>query len=107
MLAVLLLMLLLWRLACFILATCLVTSSECPLPTPHFLPTLLTTIPAARLFSLLAPEQDPNEILHKYGADALRLYLINSPVVRAEPLRFKVWGFGVWDLKIWMGGGGS
>jgi isoleucyl-tRNA synthetase len=29
------------------------------------------------------------EILTKYGADALRLYLINSPVVRAEPLRFR------------------
>ena len=26
---------------------------------------------------------DPNEIFDKYGADALRLYLINSPVVRA------------------------
>jgi isoleucyl-tRNA synthetase len=32
---------------------------------------------------------DPSEIVTKYGADALRLYLINSPVVRAEPLRFK------------------
>ena len=32
---------------------------------------------------------DPNEVINKYGADALRLYLINSPVVRAEPLRFK------------------
>lgn len=32
---------------------------------------------------------DPNKILSEYGADALRLYLINSPVVRAEPLRFK------------------
>ena len=32
---------------------------------------------------------DPNLIIEKYGADALRLYLINSPVVRAEPLRFK------------------
>lgn len=32
---------------------------------------------------------DPHEILDKYGADALRLYLIDSPVVRAEPLRFK------------------
>jgi isoleucyl-tRNA synthetase len=32
---------------------------------------------------------DPSEILSKYGADALRLYMINSPVVRAEPLRFK------------------
>ena len=33
---------------------------------------------------------DPMEIINKYGADALRLYLINSPVVRAETLRFKV-----------------
>ncbi|KAG9257659.1 tRNA synthetases class I-domain-containing protein [Emericellopsis atlantica] len=32
---------------------------------------------------------DPNVIMAKYGSDALRLYLINSPVVRAEPLRFK------------------
>ena len=32
---------------------------------------------------------DPTEIVDKYGADALRLYLINSPVVRAEPLKFK------------------
>ncbi|KAJ1973714.1 isoleucine--tRNA ligase [Dimargaris xerosporica] len=32
---------------------------------------------------------DPNLILDKYGADALRMYLINSPVVRAETLKFK------------------
>lgn len=32
---------------------------------------------------------DPMEVVHKYGADALRLYLISSPVVRAENLRFK------------------
>ncbi len=32
---------------------------------------------------------DPNEVMGKYGADALRLYLINSPVVKAESLRFK------------------
>ncbi|MCL7047303.1 hypothetical protein MKW94_012610 [Papaver nudicaule] len=31
----------------------------------------------------------PTDILDDYGADALRLYLINSPVVRAEPLLFK------------------
>jgi isoleucyl-tRNA synthetase len=31
---------------------------------------------------------DPNIVMAKYGSDALRLYLINSPVVRAEPLRF-------------------
>ncbi|KAK3321127.1 tRNA synthetases class I-domain-containing protein [Cercophora scortea] len=32
---------------------------------------------------------DPGIVMDKYGSDALRLYLINSPVVRAEPLRFK------------------
>jgi len=32
---------------------------------------------------------DPNLIMDKYGSDPLRLYMINSPVVRAEPLRFK------------------
>jgi isoleucyl-tRNA synthetase len=31
---------------------------------------------------------DPNEVIEKYGADALRAYLINSPLVRADPLRF-------------------
>lgn len=31
---------------------------------------------------------DPEEVIGKYGADSLRAYLINSPVVRAEPLRF-------------------
>ncbi|KAA3673153.1 isoleucyl-tRNA synthetase [Paragonimus westermani] len=31
---------------------------------------------------------DPAEIMQKHGADALRLYLINSPVVRAQNLRF-------------------
>lgn len=32
---------------------------------------------------------DPTVIMDAHGSDALRLYLINSPVVRAEPLRFK------------------
>ena len=31
---------------------------------------------------------EPMTVINKYGADALRLYLINSPVVRAEPLKF-------------------
>ena len=35
---------------------------------------------------------DPMEVVEKYGADALRLYLINSPVVRAENLRFSEQG---------------
>lgn len=35
---------------------------------------------------------DPSLVMEKYGADALRLYMINSPVVRAETLRFKETG---------------
>ncbi|MCC7300761.1 MAG: class I tRNA ligase family protein, partial [Verrucomicrobia bacterium] len=31
---------------------------------------------------------DPLKVVHEYGADALRLYMINSPVVKAESLRF-------------------
>ena len=31
---------------------------------------------------------DPINVIDAYGADALRLYMINSPVVRAETLRF-------------------
>ena len=31
----------------------------------------------------------PEQIVDAYGADALRLFLINSPVVRAEDLKFK------------------
>jgi isoleucyl-tRNA synthetase len=31
---------------------------------------------------------DPHHVLDNYGADALRAYLIDSPVVRAEPLKF-------------------
>ncbi len=31
---------------------------------------------------------DPTSMINQYGADALRLYLVNSPVVRAEDLRF-------------------
>eukprot|EP00816_Leptocylindrus_hargravesii_P009963 CAMPEP_0196810816 /NCGR_PEP_ID=MMETSP1362-20130617/14340_1 /TAXON_ID=163516 /ORGANISM="Leptocylindrus danicus, Strain CCMP1856" /LENGTH=1177 /DNA_ID=CAMNT_0042185969 /DNA_START=93 /DNA_END=3626 /DNA_ORIENTATION=+ len=32
---------------------------------------------------------DPKLVIGKYGADALRMYLINSPVVRAESLKFQ------------------
>ncbi len=35
---------------------------------------------------------DPEEVLDGPGADALRTYLINSPVLRAEPLRFSLDG---------------
>ncbi|MBN20266.1 MAG: isoleucine--tRNA ligase [Bdellovibrionaceae bacterium] len=31
---------------------------------------------------------DPLEVINRYGADALRLYLIDSPVVKAQDMRF-------------------
>jgi isoleucyl-tRNA synthetase len=35
---------------------------------------------------------DPMEVLNKHGADALRLYMIDSPVVKAQELRFSETG---------------
>lgn len=35
---------------------------------------------------------DPLEVLNRHGADALRLYLIHSPVVKAQELRFSETG---------------
>ncbi len=31
---------------------------------------------------------DPQDVMNKYGADSLRLYMIDSPVIRGEELRF-------------------
>lgn len=31
---------------------------------------------------------DPDEVINKYGADAIRLYMLHSPAVRADDLRF-------------------
>jgi len=35
---------------------------------------------------------DPEQVLNDYGSDALRVYLVSSPVVRAEPLQFNEQG---------------
>merc|ERR1719236_440459 len=32
---------------------------------------------------------DPVHVVETHGADAVRMYMCNSPVVRAEPLKFK------------------
>lgn len=50
---------------------------------------LVLAVDGKKMSKSLKNYPDPNEIFNKYGADALRLYLINSPVVRAEPLRFQ------------------
>ena len=41
-----------------------------------------------KLSKSLGNYTDPEEILEEHGADALRAFLVNSPVLRAEPLRF-------------------
>ncbi|MEX0666746.1 MAG: class I tRNA ligase family protein, partial [Acidimicrobiia bacterium] len=41
-----------------------------------------------KLSKSLGNYTDPEEILEEQGADALRAFLVNSPVLRAEPLRF-------------------
>lgn len=39
---------------------------------------------------------DPQEVIDSYGADAIRLYLMNSPLVKADSLRFAK--SGVYDV---------
>ncbi|KAG5548406.1 hypothetical protein RHGRI_013932 [Rhododendron griersonianum] len=57
---------------------------------------LVLTEDGRKMSKRLKNYPSPMEVINDYGADALRLYIINSPVVRAEPLRFKKHGvFGV------------
>lgn len=49
---------------------------------------LVLAVDGKKMSKSLKNYPDPSYILDNYGSDALRLYLINSPVVRAEPLRF-------------------
>jgi isoleucyl-tRNA synthetase len=49
---------------------------------------ILTEDGSAKLSKSLRNYPDPLVLIDAIGADALRAYLINSPVVRAEPLRF-------------------
>jgi isoleucyl-tRNA synthetase len=43
----------------------------------------------AKMSKSLGNFPDPALVLDQYGADAMRAYLINSPVLRADPLRFR------------------
>lgn len=43
----------------------------------------------AKMSKRLRNYPDPMEVVHKYGADAIRLYMMHSPAVRAEDLCFK------------------
>lgn len=46
----------------------------------------------AKMSKRLKNYPDPMEVAEKYGADALRFYMMNSPIVRGEELRFSVLG---------------
>lgn len=45
---------------------------------------------------------DPLSVINKYGADALRFYLMNSPAVRAEDLNFSETGVAEVNRKVVM-----
>lgn len=42
----------------------------------------------AKMSKRLRNYPDPKEVIHKYGADAIRLYMLNSPAVKADDLCF-------------------
>lgn len=46
----------------------------------------------AKMSKRLKNYPDPAEVIHHYGADAIRLYLLHSPAVRAEDLAFSKLG---------------
>jgi isoleucyl-tRNA synthetase len=49
----------------------------------------LTSRDGKKMSKKLKNYPDPMEIVNKYGADAVRLFLVNSPVVRGDNLRFR------------------
>ena len=50
---------------------------------------LILSTDGRKMSKSLKNYDDPSELLETYGADALRAYLINSPVLRGETLRFQ------------------
>ena len=49
----------------------------------------------AKMSKRLKNYPDPQDVIHKYGADAIRLYLLSSPAVKAEDLCFSEQGVEV------------
>lgn len=46
----------------------------------------------AKMSKRLRNYPDPVEVIHQYGADAIRLYMLNSPAVKADDLSFSKMG---------------
>merc|ERR1712012_1418672 len=53
---------------------------------------LVLAVDGAKMSKSKKNYPDPMNVVNKFGADAVRLYLINSPVVKAENLKFKEQG---------------
>lgn len=50
---------------------------------------LVQAADGTKLSKRLKNYPDPEDIVKEFGADAVRMYLVNSPLVRAENLKFK------------------
>ena len=72
---------------------CLWSRSRCVSPPSHSrlrrIDSMVRHSDGKKMSKSLKNFPDPNLIIDAYGADALRLFLINSPVVRGESLRFR------------------
>jgi isoleucyl-tRNA synthetase len=49
---------------------------------------LVLTADGKKMSKRLKNYPDPTKVANEFGADAIRLYLINSPLVRADNLNF-------------------
>lgn len=85
-----------WFYTLHILATILTQGEDSPIPTEESKPAFENVIvngmvlaeDGKKMSKSLGNYPDPMDIVEKYGADALRFYLLKSPVMRSEKLRF-------------------
>jgi len=87
-----------------VLATALTRGDNPSIPKKEILPAFRNVIvngivlaeDGKKMSKRLKNYPDPLEVLEKYGADAMRFYLVNSPVMHAESLNFSE--KGVWEM---------
>lgn len=85
-----------WFYTLHVLATALTRGENPSIPTPESMPAFQNVIvngivlaeDGKKMSKRLKNYPDPMEVLEKYGADAMRYYLVTSPVMHAESLNF-------------------
>ncbi|MBI2436916.1 MAG: isoleucine--tRNA ligase [Candidatus Magasanikbacteria bacterium] len=85
-----------WFYTLHVLATALTRGKSPSIPTPQSCPAFKHVIvngivlaeDGKKMSKRLKNYPDPLEVLEKYGADAMRYYLVSSPVMHAESLNF-------------------